>query len=190
MASWRCRSRRPPHLLVNAAVADDVDLAASYPLQRPERGPRFNGEIVPKPQRDFLRLFRLMDSPPGMDVEGSLVWLQSLSSALPRQHIVLAFKRPVPLGSVAFPAPDSKDVQVELSVLKPDAPYPPNVDDPRQWIVFARQADDAWNVLPAPDNTLTRALRITFVKGGPKDDFLAASTQDRDTPDIDGSLDS
>src|SRR5207244_3953248 len=44
--------------LVNAAAAEDVDLAACYPLYRPARKPRVAYEIVPKPQNDFLRLFR------------------------------------------------------------------------------------------------------------------------------------
>jgi hypothetical protein len=183
----------PDNWLVNAAAAEDVDLAACYPLYRPARKPRVAYEIVPKPQEDFLRLFRLAGTPPGMEIDGSLIWLQSVRSSLRRQHIMLAFHRPVPLGSVAFPLPDTKDVRVELSVLKPGAPYPPNLDDARQWIPFSEKADEPWDVIPAPEGTLTRALRITFIKGSADDDLLSSTdakpTKGSDVPDVGFSLD-
>ncbi len=66
-----------------------------------------------------------------------------------------------------------------------NAPYPPNLDDARQWIPFPDQADKAWGALPAPPNTLTRALRITLVKGKQKDDLLSETVKGTAAPAID-----
>lgn len=161
--------------LVNAAAAEDVDLYASYPTYRVARKERFAHESVPKPQEDFLRLLRLKGTPPGQGhLDGSLNALQSQKSTAQRQHIVVAFHRSVPLGGLAFPMPPA-GIRAVMSVLKPNAPYPPLADDERQWIPFPEQAKNSWDVIAAPEGTNTRALRITLIKGElPKDDDLLA----------------
>ena len=161
--------------LANAAGADDVDTAACYPLHGAKRKPRVAYEVVPDPQGDFARLFRLEGTPPGGATSTSLTYLQTQRSSTARQHIVLAFKRPVPLGSVAFPVPVIKDVRVRLSVLKPKAPFPPNPENSADWQPFEIQGTAAWDVVPAPAGTVTRALRITFAKGDAGDDDPLAS---------------
>lgn len=165
--------------LAGAAAAEDVDLANCNPVYREARKPRAAYEMVPNPQNDFIRLFRLAPYPPGHGLQGSLTYLQTLKGGDHRQHILLSFRRPVPLGSVAFPRPIEKDIRVALSVLKPDAKYPPDMDDEKQWLSFPEQADTAWDVLPAPEGTLTKALRITFIKGDDTgdDDLLAAGKE-------------
>ena len=159
--------RTEDNWLRNATMAADVDILNCVPRYNEPRPPRFPHEVPPDPRDDFLRLFRLTGTPPGNNV--GLVWLESSEGPGPRQHIVLAFKRPVPLGSVAFPMPPlQKDMRFRLSVLKPDAHYPPDPDDESQWTTFLRNEDEglsAWHVAPAPENTMTRALRITFAKG-------------------------
>lgn len=163
--------------LVNAGSAEDVDLMNCQPVYREARKPRVAYEQVPNPQNDFVRLFRLAPHPPGHGLQGGLTYLHTLRGDEPRQHIVLAFRRPVPIGSVAFPKPEGKDIRIELSALKPNAKYPPDMNDEKQWIVFPEHQDAAWDVIPAPENTQTRALRVTFIKGkagaAAEDDLLA-----------------
>src|SRR5208282_4022066 len=122
--------------LAGATGADDADITACLPLQPETRKPRFAYEVVPDPRGDFLRLFRLTGTPPGGATQYTLNYLESPGGKLPRQHIVLAFKRPVPLGSVAFPLPIEKDVRVLLSFLKPGATYPPDPDKADHWTPF------------------------------------------------------
>lgn len=156
--------------LANAAGSDDVDFAACYPLHGAKRKPRFAYEVVPDPQGDFVRLFRLDGTPPGGATQATLTYLQSQRSSSPRQHIVLAFKRPVPLGSVVFPVPQIKDVRVRLSVLKSKAAWPPNPENNADWQSFEAHGAAPWDVVPAPAGTVTRALRVTFAKGDAGDD--------------------
>lgn len=151
--------------LANAAAAEDVDPEASFPLYGPKRKPRFAYEIVPDQRGDFLRLFRLVENPPGGETPYTLTYLQSMKSARPQQHIVLAFKQPVPIGSVVFPVPQTDKYRVRLSTLKSDAPYPPNPEKSAQWQSFEEHGTEPWDVVPAPEDTVTRALRISFVKG-------------------------
>ncbi|MGE3406003.1 MAG: hypothetical protein AB7I37_04255 [Pirellulales bacterium] len=169
--------------LVNAAAAEDVDLANCVPVYREARKARVAYEQVANPRNDFLRLFRLAPYPPGQGLQGGLTYLQSLKGSGQRQHIVLAFQRPVPLGSVAFPRSTEAGVRVVLSVLKPNAKYPPDADDEKQWIPFADEINAAWDVLAAPENTQTRALRVTFIKGEETDeDDLLANLGKDDAP--------
>jgi hypothetical protein len=151
--------------LGNAAGADDVDMMASLPLQPEQRQPRYDHEVVPDPRGDFLRLFRLGGTPPGGATQFTLEWLDTPGGRLPQQHIVLAFKQPMALGSVVFPVPAEKGVRVLLSALKPNAPYPPDPEKAEHWTPFTETGKNAWDAVPAPEGTLTRALRITFAKG-------------------------
>lgn len=162
--------------LANAAAAEDADIMASIPLYPPKRKPRVSDDRIPDPQTDFLRLFRLIQHPSGGGTTGSLVQLQSQLSSAPQQHIVLAFKKPVPLGSVVLPVPNDGKTRLRLSVLKPNAPYPPDPEKAAHWKPFETHGAEPWDVVPAPPNTVTRALRITFQRGSAtEDDPLAAA---------------
>ncbi len=162
----------PPAWFDNAATADDVDLDACTPRYRQKREPRHAYEVVPDQRRDFLRLFRLAPHPPGGETAFSLTYLDTMGGSRTQQHIVLAFKRAVPLGSVVFPVPQDKEVRIKVSVLKKDAPYPPNPDEPGDWIAFPTPAKQLWDAVPAPERTFTRALRITFSRGSGEEDVV------------------
>jgi hypothetical protein len=155
----------------NPTHAGQIDLDACLP-KLPEK-------IKPKtrtyygmsayPQDNFLRLFRLKGDPAGLDAAGDLVTIPSTDEASHKQYIVLAFKEPVPIGSVVFPALTGKDYSMQLSVLKPDGDYPPKPGKQSDWIPFEKHAETAWEVLPAPPNVKTRALRIMFSQAGMED---------------------
>ncbi len=128
---------------------------------------------LPKPASDdFLRALRVMGHPPGQvqnpndaDPKGNgTIDLESTVGAGAVQYLLIAFKEPVPIGSVVFPHPGGP-AAVAFSVLKPDAPYPPRLKEETDWTAFADQGRPAaWNCLPAPPATLTRALRIAFTR--------------------------
>ena len=148
--------------LENATGRATVDLDRSIPSYRPKRPPRRYAEVVPDPQTDFLRLLRLSGNPPGYN---GLVFLESTKGPESRQHLVVAFKSPVAIGSCVLPSPRQADLRVELSVLRDDAPARFAADDEAQWQPFAQQPSAAWDVAIAPPDTRTRALRVTFIKG-------------------------
>lgn len=149
-----------------------VDLAHCRPGYKPTRKEKFPYEIVPDSQGDFLRLFRLKGDPPGYGhPDGGLIWLESTRGPENRQHIMLSFTKPVPIGSCVFPVPENAPYRVKLSALKPDAPLPPKPSQRDRWIDFERQAASGWDVAVAPPGTETRALLVTFYKG--EDDELA-----------------
>ena len=168
--------------------AGRCDLAASYPLYPPPRKPKVAYEPIPNQPEDFLRLFRLVGTPPGSAAPGSLVYLQSMRDASPRQHIVMAFRREVPIGSVVLPRPEGKDVHLKISMLKASASFPPQAANDRDWIDFPEQAAAAWDVIAAPKGAKTRALRLSFTKGAlpDKDDLLTASATSK--PAVDDSF--
>lgn len=176
--------------LAPATSADDADIAACLPLHPVKRQPRVAYEVVPDPRGDFLRLFRLNGTPPGGATQYTLSYLETPGGRAPQQHIVLAFKRPVPVGSVAFPLSEVKDGRLVVSVLKPEAPYPPQAETNAHWISLP-PAKRAWDVVAAPEGTLTRALRVSFIKGAAADgDPLAGlldgpKTKDDDLRDLD-----
>ena len=152
--------------LVNATAPADVDIQNCVPGYLPKRKERFAYEVVPDPRGDFIRLFRLGDAPPGYAPGHGLTFIESTRGGARAQHAVLAFHHPVPIGSVVFPYPQGQGWQVKLSIQKPGAPYPPNADDASQWIPFSNTDTNAWAVWAAPEKATTRALRISFVKGG------------------------
>lgn len=156
--------------LANAAADGDVDLGASVPLYPPRRKQK-GAEMPPNPQGDFLKLFRLTGTPPGQGGQADLTVLEPSPGKKGLQHIVLAFKKPVPIGSAVFPRPTEPGVVMTVSTLKPSAPFPPDPDDNNQWQPWAGAAKAPWDAVPAPAGTETRALRLTFSKGGkPADD--------------------
>jgi len=163
--------------LANAASSGDVDIEHCDPRYGPP--PKGGDAKAPQLREDFVRLFRLTGTPPGFN---GLRSLGTAKDAAPRQHIVLAFKRPVPIGSLAFPLPDDAGLHVRLSLLKAGAPYPPQPNNEKDWAVFWKSAGQGWTVVPAPENTLTRALRISFDHGMDElDDLLntGASLKDK-----------
>ncbi|MBI2191688.1 MAG: hypothetical protein HYU36_06870 [Planctomycetes bacterium] len=156
--------------------APNVDIENCVPRYAPARKPRKAYEIVPKPQEDFLRLFRLMGVPPGMGSIG-LNLLETPEVVGRTAHIVLAFHQPQSIGSAVFPVPKLPEgMKFYLSVLKPDGPYPPNPSDKSQWIVLEASGRPGWDCIPFPRGTQTRALRITWERSG--DDPLAEVEED------------
>ena len=82
------------------------------------------------------------------------------------QHLRYAFKEPVAVGSILS---CSRDV---VSVLKPTAKYPGDMNDESQWISgehllkngkISREAKDGFIVWVFPEGTKTRAVRYTHV---------------------------
>ena len=122
------------------------------------------------------------DAPPGYAPGHGLTFIESTRGGARAQHTVLAFHHPVPIGSVVFPYPQGQSWQVKLSIQKPGAPYPPNADDASQWIPFSNTDTNAWAVWAAPEKSKTRALRISFVKGGLQDLSVSRSTFDWGIP--------
>jgi len=178
------------NLFDNVTLPGTVDAEHSLPLY--EKDPP-KKRLKPNPRFDFLRLLRLPprwnhqnreDVPPGGNQRPDPrkfnaswpIYLQTPPGREARQHIVVAFKQDVPIGSIAFPYPVDPEWfdSVEFSVLKPSAPYPPRPNEEGDWIPFdAHGKPGAWNVVAAPAGTLTRALRVTFNRS----DAVAADTE-------------
>jgi len=87
-----------------------------------------------------------------------------------RRVAVIAFKRPVPLGSIVFPWPKGEG-KLQFAALKPDAPYPPRPDEDNDWVPFASSGGPGWNCIPAPPGTMTRAVRVLFLPKDPAGRF-------------------
>lgn len=126
-----------------------------------------NYGIPVAPQRDFLSLFRLGGHING-DNRANGVMLNSTKGEGRQQHIVLALKANMAIGSLVFPRPepDHPDVKFRISVLKPSAPYPPQPNMEAHWNEIKLGELAPWNCVPAPPGTSTRALRLTFHKPG------------------------
>jgi hypothetical protein len=168
----------PENWLDNAMAADDVDITRCVPILAPWRKPKGGGLPNANVQTDFLRLFRLMGTPPGTCAPGAWNFLQTSTDSAKRQHIVISFVRPVPVGSVVLPLPEGKDIKMRISFLKADAPYPPRPDQKQDWTELEKQPKTPWDVVDAPAGTMTRALRLSFTHG-----------DDAGSDDILGSLD-
>ncbi|MFW5857393.1 MAG: hypothetical protein ACOCX4_05905, partial [Planctomycetota bacterium] len=164
--------------ITNAVGLGAVDIYNCVPRYPEKRKPKKPYEVVPDPRHDFLRLFRLTGRPPGYGPDHGLTFLESTKGPGSKQHIVIAFEKPVAIGSCLYPVPDFPEIKVKLSVLKPDAPYPPEPGRRGDWIPFEKNGEAPWDVGLAPKDTKTRALRITFQKGA--DDELAAVLEEMD----------
>ena len=172
----------------NAAGASDVDLQNSLPTYPVARKPRAAYEMVPDHRTDFLRLFRLKDQPPGFGPNHGLVYLETTKNPTRQQHVVLAFTKPVSIGSLVFPPPPREDkMQFTIAVLKPSAPYPPRPDERVDWVNVPLTDTNAWAVVALPAGTSTRALRLTFTRGGggANDDLLADIEDKKGAPLLD-----
>ncbi|MDA0842142.1 MAG: hypothetical protein O2857_30640, partial [Planctomycetota bacterium] len=151
--------------LANAVGMGAIDIDRCLPFYREARKPKFPYEIVPDPRGDFMRLFGLAGTPPGYAPGHGLTYLESVRGPERKQHIVLAFNKPVQIGSCAYPVPQSEELHVKLSALKPTSPYPPDPDKEDQWQPFESNGKLPWDIAVAAPGTSTRALRITFLKG-------------------------
>ncbi|HUU69366.1 MAG TPA: hypothetical protein VM186_07570 [Planctomycetota bacterium] len=174
--------------LSNATHTGKVDIENCLPKLRPSIERSDNYGIPVTPQRDFMSLFRL-----GGHICGdprSLLYLETTEGFGRSQHIVLSFKEPVPLGSLLFPAPEKSDLQFRISLLKPNAPYPPRAKAEGDWTEIDAGTLLPWDCLPVPEGALTRAVRITFSKPGDAlDAFLATEEPDLDAvPDAGADL--
>ena len=80
---------------------------------------------------------------------------------------MMTFRKPVAIGTVVMPKPMDPDVHIRLSVLRPDAPYPPNAGDPKQWEAFQTQPTAEWDAAIAAKELLADAalLRVSFIRG-------------------------
>jgi len=173
----------------NAAAGADVDPLNCLPTYGTPRKARFPHEVVFDPRTDFLRLFRLKDTPPGQaSSNAGLSWLESTKTADPRQYILIAFNKPVAIGSLVFPPPPKEEkVQFQISVLKPGAPYPPRPQEKEDWQVIPLTDKSAWAVQALPEGTTTRAVRLTFLRGGEgaADDILSDVEDKKSGPSLD-----
>ncbi len=153
--------RAPEDWFTSCASAIDVDITRCFPQYLPLRKPRFPYEMVPDPRGDFMRLLRMTGSVAG---GYSIDYLESTRGKSARRHVMVAFNKPIAIGTAIYPQSPDPGVNVKISALKPDAKYPPNPGDPTQWIDFATQGKLAWDIAQAPPNFKTRALRISFYK--------------------------
>ncbi len=165
--------------LVNAFGAADVDIENCQPKYKPKT--KRSDRYAPDLREDFLRIFRLTGTRPGQN--GGLTYLTSTKGPRAQQHVVLASKKPVPIGSLVFPMLKSKEISLRISLLKPNAKYPPNPDRSEDWLKLNLKEAKGWSVIAAPPKTRTRALRITFIKG---DDDELADIMMEDDDDGDG----
>ncbi len=160
--------------LENAFSGSDVDLDQCEP--RYGKPPKTNKYDDPDRRADFLRILRLNGTPPGCN---GLTYLETAKDQSERQHIVIALEREAPVGSFAFPLPETKGLRLLISVLKPGAAYPPNPNDESQWTRIYKGAGKGWTVVPAPEKTLTRAVRLSFDHG--LDEFDEALLGEKNT---------
>ena len=137
---------------------------------------------APDRREDFLRLLRLTRAPAGQD----LIYLETAKQPAARQHIVIALESETPVGSFVFPLPEVKDLQMIISVLKPGAAYPPNPNKDADWQRLYAGKGKGWTVVPAPEKTLTRAIRLSFDKG--LDELDEAFLGDEGEAGLDGGL--
>lgn len=188
-------ARSSPVPFVDNAVLDwQVDLDHCLPVYPKEV--RGNYRTVPNPRLDFMRVLRLTGTPPGQDQPPDNkpqtnwpVFLESTQGAGRRQFVMVTFKEPVPIGSLIFPHPGGK-MKINFSVLKPNAAYPPDASRESDWVPFEKQGAPGFECIAAPANTITRALRITFIQPGSElDDMMdTASENPASKPAVGGDM--
>ena len=173
----------------NAVAASDVDPLNSLPAYATPRKERAPHEVVFDPRTDFLRLFRLKDTPSGQgSASVGLSWLESTKTPDLQQHILIAFNKPVAIGSLVFPPPPKEEkVQFQIAILKPGAPFPPRPQEKDDWQVIPLTDKSAWAVQALPTGVTTRALRLTFLRGkeGAADDILTEVEDKKNGPSLD-----
>ena len=187
----------PVPWLENATRAEVVDLEHCLP-KFAERIPDPLGtrRVQPNPRVDFLRLLRLAGQPAGQgqvapERRESIfpISIDTAGGDKKYQYVVLAFRELVPLGSVVLPCV-GPEYQVQMSVLKADAPYPPDPRQETQWELCPEQPKPGWTCIPMPPETRTRGLRlrVRLAKDAAEDnliDDLLAKEGSKDPVDID-----
>jgi len=170
----------------NAVLQNNVDFENCVPKYKKKQK---DDETIEDPRSEFARLFRIMGTPTGQggrnaeSNKGVMDKLESTSYPSKRQHVVLALKDAAPIGSLAFPFPDG-DFNFSLSYLKDGQTPPFDPNDDSSWTEFYRGKGKGWTVLPLPEKTITKALRISFDK---RDD-LEMALDDASDLDNDGGL--
>ena len=144
----------------NATTAAEVDLEHCEPRYR--KPAKTNQHDDPDCRSDFLRLLRLTGTPPGCK---GLTWLETDRELALRQHIVIALTKEATIGTFVFPLPETKDLHLQISVLKPGAAYPPSSQNESDWIRIYKGTGKGWMAVAAPEKTVTRAIRLSFDKG-------------------------
>ncbi|MEI6722089.1 MAG: hypothetical protein WCO67_15090, partial [Betaproteobacteria bacterium] len=165
----------------NAFPASDVDQDHSEPKYG--KPPKTNKYDDPDRRADFLRVLRLTGTPPGCN---GLTYLETAKEPAARQHIVIALEREAPVGSFVFPLPETKKLQMMISVLKAGAAYPPNPNKDEDWLRIYKGTGKGWTVAAAPEKTQTRAIRLSFDMG--LDEFDEALLGDKSAKGLDGLL--
>ncbi|MBI2192474.1 MAG: hypothetical protein HYU36_10875 [Planctomycetes bacterium] len=147
--------------LARAFEATSADSERCLPYYPPSSPSRATGRVVSDHRGDFLRLFRLTGSPPGS--RGSLTWIETAEESGVRHHIVLAFKKALPVGTAVFSPPElPKGWKFRLSFLKPETAYPPKPADDSAWTFLEDSGQGFWDAVPFPPATSTRAIRLTW----------------------------
>ncbi len=187
----------PVPWLENATRPEVVDLEHCIP-KFAERIPDPLGtrRVQPSPRVDFLRVLRLTGQPAGQGPvapdrrEGIFpISIDSASGDAKHQYVVVAFREPTPLGSVVLPCV-GPEYQVEMSVLRADAPYPPNPRRDADWVRCPEQPRPGWACIPMPEQTRTRGLRlrVRLAKDAAEDnaiDDLLTADASQDPAEID-----
>ncbi|MFT5469018.1 MAG: hypothetical protein ACI8UO_004132 [Verrucomicrobiales bacterium] len=171
-----------PYLEV-ATGENRVAIEHCLPKLREEINGDQNQGIEGRPQWDFMSHFRLTDWVNGSDGNGGLLWIPSTKGKGRAQHILLAFTEPTPLGSLVFPpyvAPEG--VAMKAYVLKAEATFPPKLDAADDWTEIPLGEVGPWNCVALPEQTKTRALRLTFAKPGGELDALLDGVALGDSP--------
>jgi hypothetical protein len=115
----------------NAGDGSDVEIDHCLPQYKKKYKEDTYGADT---QDDFKRLFRLTGTPAGQSKSGSLpglTYIESTDLPTSQNHVVLAFKRPVEIGTLVFPHPKG-DFHMRIKVLKKDGantPRPGNKKD-------------------------------------------------------------
>jgi len=168
----------------NATHSGKVDLDHCLPKLKREVARSENYGIPAQPQRDFVSLFRMGGHIGGDPHYGSLIYLESTEGYSRTQSILLAFKEPVPTGSLVFPRHEDPSLELGLSLLKPKAKWPPAPKRKDDWLKLDTAKLSYWNCIPAPAGTTTRALLVTFTKPGDEFDELDEEDDDPDRPKL------
>ena len=129
--------------------------------------PQGNGRLYLESQPIDLKQSKGDDNTPSVDTEllgggdDDDAAELALGSNDKRRVAVIAFKQPVPLGSIVFPWPTGEG-KLQFAALKLDAPYPPRPEQDADWTPFESSGGPGWNCVAAPPRLMTRAVRVLF----------------------------
>ena len=132
----------------SVVTAENLDLAntAEFPAN-----PELESLDAAKRQEFFLSLLGIRGTR-----EGSRDGWRTGETEEKNRHLRLAFKTPLAVGTIL-------GADGEVSFLKPDAPFPGDVNDDAQWInVPLPEGQAGQRVWTFPSGVVTRALRFSF----------------------------